>query len=398
MTEGGSSRMDGVEVHRVSQLAALVNGYPFDSADFTSDADVPLVRIRDLVASDFETFVPRDKVPSYAFVRDGDVVIGMDGDFNAVLWGRGEAALNQRVCLLRARAGVDPRYLAYAIPPHLQRINELTWSTTVKHLSAGSVRAIRIPAYTAAEQRAIADFLDRETARIDAFIAKNEELITLLAERRTASATVLGATSVGAGRRLKHHLREVDVRAGDAWPDLPLLSVSISWGVRRRDEVTDDAPQALDMSNYKVAQSGDIVLNRMRAFQGALGVAPERGLVSPDYAVLRSRGGADPHWMSLVMRTQRFVGEMTSRLKGIGGTESGAVRTPRINVADLNEIRVELPAREVQAAQIAEIDAEIARIDRAAATATRAIDLARERRAALISAAVTGKIDVGVGA
>jgi len=89
---------------------------------------------------------------------------------------------------------------------------------------------------------------------------------------------------------------------------------------------------------------------------------------------------------------------MTSRLKGIGGTESGAVRTPRINVADLNEIRVSVPSPSTQADQTATIQARAAGNDRAAATARRSIELARERRAALISAAVTGKIDVGVNA
>lgn len=213
------------ERHRVSQLATLINGFPFNSADFSSHADVPLIRIRDLSAPNFETFVPREKVPAFAFVRNGDVVIGMDGDFNSVLWERGDAALNQRVCLLRARPGVDPRYLAYAIPPHLQEINDLTWSTTVKHLSAGSVRAIRVPAHAAWKQRAIADYLDRETAQIDAFIAKNEELIALLAERR--AAVIAGAVTRGLSESVE--LKDSGVEA--------LGSVPVNWKVARIRDV-----------------------------------------------------------------------------------------------------------------------------------------------------------------
>src|SRR5699024_3952350 len=121
----------------------------------------------------------------------------------------------------------------------------------------------------------------------------------------------------------------------------PLMSVSIDWGVRRRDEITSDDYRADDLSVYKVCARGDIVINRMRAFQAELGVAPEDGLVSPDYAVLRPRSTAvDCDWMVEVMRTRAFIGEMVLRIRGIGGIDSGAVRTPRINVADLFDIRV----------------------------------------------------------
>jgi type I restriction enzyme S subunit len=187
------------EQWRVSQLATLINGYPFDASEFKPDGDVPIVRIRDLSGGSFETFVRRDIVPRHVIVHDSDVVIGMDGDFNAVLWRRGTAALNQRVCLLRAKPGVaDPRFLAYAIVAPLLRINDLTWSTTVKHLSAGSVRAIRVPRLDFATQQRVADYLDAKTSEIDASIAASERSVALARERRAAliSAAVTGKIDV----------------------------------------------------------------------------------------------------------------------------------------------------------------------------------------------------------
>ena len=261
-------------------------------------------------------------------------------------------------------------------------------------LSRNTIRYFRVPTPPPDEATAIADYLDRETAQIDAFIAKSEHLITLLAERRAAVAEQAFAQHVGIGRRLKPYLPEVDVRAGAEWTDLPLLSVSIAWGVRRRDEVTDDEPAAEDLSNYKVADRGDLVLNRMRAFQGALGVAPERGMVSPDYAVLRTIDGVDPVWVASVMKTDKFVGEMTQRLKGIGSTESGAVRTPRINVSDLGAILLDVPVKEEQRMSVANVVARTSRISGAIVATERSIALARERRVALISAAVTGQLRV----
>jgi type I restriction enzyme S subunit len=71
---------------------------------------MPLVRIRDLFAKEFSTYVT-GPIPPSVVLRDGDIVIGMDGDFETVLWRRGPAALNQRLCLLRPRDGVDARFV-----------------------------------------------------------------------------------------------------------------------------------------------------------------------------------------------------------------------------------------------------------------------------------------------
>lgn len=246
------------------------------------------------------------------------------------------------------------------------------------------------------EQGAISDYLDQETAQIDAFIAKNQELMVLLSERRTAASQSKVEHHVGMGSRLKYRFREIDVRAGDRWEALPLLSVSINHGVRPREDDTESARERIDLSHYKVASTGDIVLNRMRAFQGGLGVAAQEGLVSPDYAVLRPTLAVDAEWMSSVMRTPKFVSEMVMRLRGIGSTDAGAVRTPRISVADLGEIRVSVPSAALQSAELQAVMTSTERIEKALTVAQRSVELARERRAALISAAVTGKIDVGV--
>lgn len=139
-------------------MAKLRNGFPFDSTDFDDAGELPLVRIRDLNDAPFETFVDARLVPAAALIRDGEIVIGMDGDFNVRLWDRGEAALNQRLCVLDANDDTDARYLAYGLPEPLRRINEVTYATTVKHLSSQQVQHIRLPDRPLSEQRAIADF------------------------------------------------------------------------------------------------------------------------------------------------------------------------------------------------------------------------------------------------
>lgn len=409
-----------VRHHRIAQLAVLINGFPFESGVFSSDADVPLVRIRDLNASEFETFVPREYVPSSAFVRDGDVVIGMDGDFNSVLWNRGEAALNQRVCLLRARSGVDPRYLAYAIPPHLQKINELTWSTTVKHLAAGSVRAIRIPAWTHAHQRAIADYLDRETAQIDAFIAKNEELIALLTERHAAVVAEAVTRGIDAAASQKatgvewlgsipthwsvQRLASTIARAKNgAWGADPeggvedLRCVRVADFDRPKQRIHDRAQTLRKLSASeragRVLRNGDLLLEKSGGGEKSpvgfvvLYDRDEPAVCSNFVARVQLRAGMDPAFWTYVhgaLYRLRITEKSLKQSTGIQNLDQSAY---------FNEYVAVPPYRE-QCAISDYLERRSQEIDAAMGIARRGVQLARERRAALISAVVTGKIDV----
>ena len=174
--------------YRVRDHFDLINGYPFKSENFNADGiGKPLVRIRDLLSDDLPTFFDGDDGKDIV-VNDGDIVVGMDGDFNSVTWTKGEALLNQRVCALRGKdhSGVDSRILGYQIPISLKIINDLTPWSTVKHLSSLDVLSLRFPKFDLATQRQIADFLDRETARIDLLIEKKQRLVALLGEKVAA--------------------------------------------------------------------------------------------------------------------------------------------------------------------------------------------------------------------
>ncbi len=184
--------------------------------------------------------------------------------------------------------------------------------------------------------------------------------------------------------RIKYQYRIIDQRAGIDQP--PLMAVSIHHGVVPRDTLTDDLPRAEDLSNYKLCERGDIVLNRMRAFQGAIGISPQRGLVSPDYLVLRPGPDSDARYLHHLFRSTWFVGEMVSRLRGIGNTESGAVRTPRINPEDLGDIPVTLPPIDEQRRIADFLDAETARLDELIALIMRQANALDDRRQAAIDA------------
>lgn len=148
--------------------------------------------------------------------------------------------------------------------------------------------------------------------------------------------------------KFKWLISEYDVRSTES-TRYPLMSVSQYLGVIPRSELKGDEGRAESTENYKTSKPGQIVLNRMSAASGALGLATEYGLVSPDYAVLQPSEIVDPNYLYHLMKSDWFTGQMIARLKGIGaGGESASVRTPRVNISDLGDIDVNLPKIEEQ--------------------------------------------------
>lgn len=385
----------------IRRVGIVTNGGTPASNDEFWNGDVPFVTPPDLRLVEAGVIPRTERTLTRAGVTAGSSTVPAESVITSIRAPIGyvgrtavESSFNQGCRGLTPGSGSDGRYTAYSLIAARDELDAQGRGTTFMEVSASQFLAVQLPLPPLDEQRAIADFLDEQTSRIDTLIDKQTQLITTLRERRGRAREAL-AVHVGTGDRLKWRVAEVDERAGSRSGDLPLMSVSIDWGVRRRDEITSDDYRADDLGLYKVCARGDIVVNRMRAFQGALGVAPEDGLVSPDYAVLRPRStDLDCDWMVEVMRTRAFIGEMVLRIRGIGGIDSGAVRTPRINVSDLFDIRVAPTPATVQVSDLATLRAQTGRIDTLIGKAEQHIALAKERRAALITAAVTGQNDV----
>jgi type I restriction enzyme S subunit len=171
------------EVVHIGSAVQIINGYPFDSGLFDAVVGHPLVRIRDLNRTHTEVQFNGPEVLE-AVINTGDLIVGMDGDFNAARWRGGRALLNQRMCCLRPRKQITTEYLALVIPKALKFINDLTLSTTVKHLSSGDVKRLRFPIPGESEQLQIVAHVENETAPINNAIARTEEEIKLIREYR----------------------------------------------------------------------------------------------------------------------------------------------------------------------------------------------------------------------
>lgn len=141
---------------KVFDCVEILYGYPFDSNLFNeNDEGFPLIRIRDILPSKTNTYTTEQADDRY-IVREGDMIVGMDGNFNVRFWNSEPAYLNQRVCKIRTKGDVlSQKFLYYYLPLALDNIFQSVSFVTVKHLSDKHLRNMYIPLPPLAEQHRI---------------------------------------------------------------------------------------------------------------------------------------------------------------------------------------------------------------------------------------------------
>jgi len=125
---------EGWKVQKLYDISEVTTGYPFKSRRFTEEpVGMPVIRIRDIPNNSTKTYTDEEADERYKVVN-GDILVGMDGDFHMTKWAGGEAYLNQRVARFRPRAGLPSYYLFLAPRGPIQHFNSTITGTTVAHL------------------------------------------------------------------------------------------------------------------------------------------------------------------------------------------------------------------------------------------------------------------------
>jgi type I restriction enzyme, S subunit len=402
-------------ITRIQDVANVVNGYPFDARLFETEIGYPLIRIRDLDSSETVTRYNGDFVEEAAVTSD-DVLIGMDGDFNVGRWlGDGLALLNQRMCCIRTERSNLATMLRYALPTPLKAINDITYATTVKHLSSFQVQKLRIALpRDESELSAIATFLERETGKIDSLIAEQEMLLTLLAEKR--QATISHAVTKGLnpeapmkdfgvewlGEMPAHWnvLRVKDVSQLESghtpskqfpeyWEncEIPWVSLNDSKYLAANDFISDTAVRINELgmanSSARLLPAESVVFTR-DATIGLAAITTRPMAVSQHLIAWCPTGKMAPKYLL------RVFNAMKNHLDSY--TFGATIKT--IGMGDVKTLTTPVPPLQEQLKIVEFLDTKLSQIDGLTYEATRAINLLKERRSALISAAVTGKIDV----
>jgi type I restriction enzyme S subunit len=310
----------------------------------------------------------------------------------------------------RPRREADPRFIAYWTEsvPYWDQIKTGKVVSTIENFSASKYKNLCLAVPPRAAQEAIADYLDHETARFDDLIAAKQRMIALLNENQSEVATqlllghpVVGGTA-GPGQvslregwtmvPFRRLFREVDVRSETG--SETLLSVSQTRGVIPQTELGDRRQNAETLVGHKRCRAGDLVVNRMWVYYGALGAAPNSGIVSPDYAVFRPTAQMSSEFAAYVLRTPAYVGEMTRLVRGIGAAFQGSVRKPRLHPNEMGLIELPLPPLTDQQRLLRQLDQASDAITRRVSLIQQSIALLQERRQALITAAVTGQFNI----
>ena len=172
----------------IGNYTKIKSGYPFDSEKFSDDPTgrQPLIRIRDILRESTNTFTD-ECCPEEYIIHAGDILIGMDGDFNVGKWNSDDALLNQRVCYIQSNSNcLLNDYLYYYLPGILKIINNATPSVTVKHLSANTLRKTQIPLPPLAEQQRIVDRIESLFAKLDEAKEKAQAVVDSFETRKAA--------------------------------------------------------------------------------------------------------------------------------------------------------------------------------------------------------------------
>ena len=170
-------------------------------------------------------------------------------------------------------------------------------------------------------------------------------------------------------------------------PNEAMLSVTIGQGVILQSDLTEspetDHRTTLDRSRHKLVEPDDIVYNKMRAWQGAIGTSEYRGLISPDYVVEKPRTGVNAKYAGYLFRTPIFAAEARRWSYGIASDRW------RLRHKDFKSIHICLPPADEQAAIVRYLDHADEIINRYISAKQRLIALLEEQRQAVIQQAVT---------
>ena len=358
----------------------------------------------------------------FTYFKDGDVLVAkitpsFENGKGALASGleNGIGFGTTELHVIRATSELDRQFLYYLTFSHQFRgmgETQMFGTAGQKRVPDWFINNFPAPLPPLPEQVSIAAFLDRETAHIDAPIARKRELLDLLRQQRTAVISHAVTKGLNPDAPLKD--------SGVEW----LGQIPAHWGVRRLkfvaginpDSLPETTPadfpiryvdignvssegQVLNIQEYtfenapsrarRKVKVGDTIISTVRTYLQAIAfIEPQISdhIVSTGFAVLRPIEFIFPNFLYYLVRSKGFVDAVMSHSTGVS--------YPAINPSTLAGLWSLLPPFPEQRAIAEYLDRETARIDRLIAEIKASIELLQQQRTALISAAVTGRIDV----
>jgi type I restriction enzyme S subunit len=300
-------------------------------------------------------------------------------------------------------------FLRYMLEPLAPLFHLNAAKSAVPGIDRSDIHTIPVVVPPLATQRAIADYLDKETVQLDRLVAAKERVLGLLAEKRRALITRAVTRGLDFGVPLRDSgipwLGEIPAHwdtskfswsifivEGQVDPEVePYLSMllvapnHIESGTGKLISRETAAEQAAISGKY-LCQKGDVIYSKIRPALRKATLAPEECLCSADMYPLRTRPGLVAEYLLFFLLSEPFSTWTV--------LESDRVAMPKINRETLNDFHLPVPPMSEQCAIVTYIVTETAMLDSLRSATERTIALLKERRAALIAAAVTGRLHI----
>lgn len=348
------------------------------------------------------------------------IFVGRKGSNGALNWSDHAGFGIDTVYFIDARSSAAHlRWLYWAL--HTLRLDSLSQDTGVPGLARELAHATSMAVPSTAEQLAIAAFLDRETAKIDGLVEEQRRLIELLKEKRQAVISHTVTRGLCPNATMKHSGVEWLGEVPAHWSVKPLAKLcrpdtTITYGIIQAGpdieggipyiRTSDMSGESLPLAGYlRTSAQIDAAYSRSKVQAGDLVIAIRATIGKPLVVPPRLDGA------NLTQGTARFspgpecLGEYVRYCLVTRGAEGEFERLGKgatfkeITLEMLRKFRIPCPPVAEQDAIVRAVARATQRVDDLVRSVARSIELLQERRSALISAAVTGKIDVrGVGA
>ncbi len=354
-------------------------------------------------------FIP-DDLSNYRVVRVGQFVINKMKAWQGSYGVSRHDGIVSPAYFVFALAGVETRFAHSALRSRAYVPFFAQASDGVRigqwDLAEARMREISLLVPPAREQATIVHLLDHIERRIQRYIRAKQKVIALLNEQKQGMIHHIVTRGLDSNVRRKSSGLEWLGAVPEHWEirrngqmfvqrnemgfaELPILEVSLRTGVQIRDFGSSVRKQVMsDRTKYKRGAKGDIAYNMMRMWQGAGGVVPTDGLVSPAYIVATPREGIELRYFGHLFRTSSYMGEVDRYSRGIVKDRN------RLYWEDFKQMPSPCPPTKEQA-QIADaIDERTQILTEAIDQAECEIKLMREYRTRLVADVVTGKVDV----
>jgi type I restriction enzyme S subunit len=364
----------------------------------------------DTRAINYETGIrmPQD-IEGFKKAQKGSFLICIEGGSA----GKKIARVNQdvhfvnKLCCIDAFEASDFLYYFFQSINFLDKFN-LSTSGLIGGVSTSLLKNFDVPLPSEIDQEKICKFLDREIAKIDDLINKQEKLIGLLIEKMHISSIevvtkglnqreykaisnifwIENIPSHWTVERIKTIFQIKKRIAGKLGFDV--LSITQN-GIKVKDTESNDGQQSMDYSKYQIVEKGDFAMNHMDLLTGYVDIAVQDGVTSPDYRVFSIRNSTKYYPEFYLLLLQLCYKSKLFYPFGQGSSQLGRWRLP---TEAFNGFFYPVPPYEEQVEIANYIQAQNSKFALLIQKSKRSIELLKERRLSLISDVITGKIDV----